>query len=179
MSSAQFVNRHVLGSNGKGEQYRNSVRNSALSQVRSIQNGSDVINNGKVSQRFNQLGVVIVDHGSRKAESNLMLKDFVELYKRQTGVGVVEPAHMEIAEPTIIQAIEKCVQMGVKKVIVAPYFLSIGRHIQIVIPALVKVARNQFQEIEIQIAQPIGIDPLMVDLIHSRVTACIYEDALV
>lgn len=57
----------------------------------------------------NSVGVVIVDHGSRKAESNDMLFEFVELYKASTGTAVVEAAHMEIAEPTIEQAIgEAC-----------------------------------------------------------------------
>jgi hypothetical protein len=37
---------------------------------------------------------------------------------------IVEVAHMEIAEPTIEQAMRNCVQRGASKVIVAPYFLS-------------------------------------------------------
>lgn len=51
------------------------------------------------------VGVVIVDHGSRKKASNEMLVDFGELYQRVTGAQVVEIAHMELAEPTIEQAI--------------------------------------------------------------------------
>jgi hypothetical protein len=50
-------------------------------------------------------GIVIVDHGSRKKESNAMLHEFVTLYSATTGAEVVEPAHMELAEPTIEQAI--------------------------------------------------------------------------
>jgi hypothetical protein len=34
-----------------------------------------------------------------------MLVEFVELYRSTTGHSIVEPAHMEIAEPTIPQAI--------------------------------------------------------------------------
>lgn len=36
-------------------------------------------------------GAVIVDHGSRRKESNLMLNEFVE----KTGYPIVEPAHMD------------------------------------------------------------------------------------
>ena len=54
------------------------------------------------------VGVVIVDHGSRKKDSNLMLNEFGRLYEEVTGAPVVEIAHMELAEPTIEQAIGEC-----------------------------------------------------------------------
>lgn len=54
------------------------------------------------------VGVVIVDHGSRKKDSNEMLVEFGKVYQEVTGCHVVEIAHMEIAEPTIEQAVGKC-----------------------------------------------------------------------
>ncbi|CAN6229665.1 unnamed protein product, partial [Urochloa humidicola] len=42
--------------------------------------------------------VVIVDHGSRRQESNLMLNDFVEMFRARTGYKIIEPAHMELDE---------------------------------------------------------------------------------
>lgn len=50
-------------------------------------------------------GIVIVDHGSRRKASNDMLLEFCVLYQQITDHAIVEPAHMEIAEPTIAQAI--------------------------------------------------------------------------
>lgn len=50
-------------------------------------------------------GIVIVDHGSRRKASNDMLLEFCALYQQITNHSIVEPAHMEIAEPTIAQAI--------------------------------------------------------------------------
>lgn len=136
-------------------------------------------------------GVVIVDHGSRKAASNDMLVEFAALYQRTTGTQVVEAAHMEIAEPTIEQAIGwlcahacmqgplvgkhhsalslecseqcshthptgKCIAQGVDTVVIAPYFLSKGRHIQEDIPLLVKEAKAKYPGIHCIIADPIG-----------------------
>jgi hypothetical protein len=51
------------------------------------------------------VGVVVVDHGSRRAESNAMLVEFCALYRDATGAGIVEPAHMEIAAPSISDAV--------------------------------------------------------------------------
>jgi hypothetical protein len=72
--------------------------------------------------------VVIVDHGSRRPESNVMLHEFVELYKQRTGHPIVEPAHMELAEPSIGTAFKRCVEQGATRVIICPYFLFPGRH---------------------------------------------------
>jgi len=51
------------------------------------------------------VGVVIVDHGSRAKASNDMLLEFVDLYRATTGQPIVEPAHMELAEPSIADAV--------------------------------------------------------------------------
>ncbi|KAG2444025.1 hypothetical protein HYH02_009224 [Chlamydomonas schloesseri] len=120
-----------------------------------------------------KVGVVIVDHGSRKRASNDMLHEFGSLYSELTGAQVVEVAHMEIAEPSIAQAVGRCAERGVSTVVIAPYFLSRGRHIQEDIPALVKEAQAEHPGLKCIIADPIGIDPLMVQLISNRVAAAL------
>lgn len=102
-----------------------------------------------------------------------MLLDFCQLYQQITQHRIVEPAHMEIAEPSIAQAIGRCVEAGASRVVVAPYFLSRGRHIQDDIPAMVAAAREQYPGITCSIAEPIGIEPLMVRIIQQRVHAAL------
>lgn len=53
---------------------------------------------------------MIVDHGSRRKASNDMLLEFCQLYQQITQHRIVEPAHMEIAEPSIAQAIGRVMQ---------------------------------------------------------------------
>lgn len=47
-------------------------------------------------------------------------------------------------------------EAGASRVVVAPYFLSRGRHIQDDIPALVAAAQEQYPGITCSIADPIG-----------------------
>ncbi|GLI71105.1 hypothetical protein VaNZ11_016177 [Volvox africanus] len=103
-----------------------------------------------------KVGVVIVDHGSRKKASNDMLVEFGELYGRTTGQEIVEIAHMEIARPTIEEAISRCAARGARTVVIAPYFLSRGRHIQEDIPTLVRQAQERYPGLSCVIAEPIG-----------------------
>ena len=102
------------------------------------------------------LAVVIVDHGSKKAEANEMLEQFGALFKRACKHDVVEVAHMELATPSISDAIHKCVQRGATHVVIAPYFLSRGRHVQSDIPRLAEEAAAELPAVRIQVAEPIG-----------------------
>ncbi|KAK9838199.1 hypothetical protein WJX81_008429 [Elliptochloris bilobata] len=115
------------------------------------------------------LAVVLVDHGSKRVEANKMLEEFAELYRQTTQRQLVEIAHMELAQPSIADAVAKCAAAGAKKVVVAPYFLSRGRHITEDIPALVASAQAEHPSLQCVVADPIGIDPLMVQLIEKRV----------
>ena len=66
---------------------------------------------------------------------------------------------MELAEPSIGEAVAKCASEGYKKVVVAPYFLSRGRHITTDIPAMVAEAQKAHPEVSCVIAEPIGMSP--------------------
>ncbi|XP_039789277.1 sirohydrochlorin ferrochelatase, chloroplastic-like isoform X1 [Panicum virgatum] len=121
--------------------------------------------------------VVIVDHGSRRQESNLMLNDFVDMFRARTGYKIVEPAHMELAEPTIKDAFGKCVQQGASRVIVSPYFLSPGRHWKQDIPALAAEASKELSNIPYIITAPLGLHELMVDIMNDRIMYCLQHVA--
>ena len=86
------------------------------------------------------VGVIIVDHGSRRRESNEMLHEATARFAAQSEFSIVEPAHMELAEPSIAQAFDRCVSRGATEVIVFPYFLSPGRHWTEDIPRLAAAA---------------------------------------
>ncbi|MEX0652728.1 MAG: CbiX/SirB N-terminal domain-containing protein [Phycisphaeraceae bacterium] len=118
-------------------------------------------------------GIVVVDHGSRRAESNEMLEAFVAMFRQATRYPIVEPAHMELAEPSIATAFARCVARGASRVVVAPYFLAPGRHWNKDIPALAAEAAADHPGVSYLVAAPIGLHPLMCDLIASRIDYCL------
>ena len=117
-----------------------------------------------------KVGVIIVDHGSRSVESNAMLDDIVGRFAKRfgPGFGLVEAAHMELAEPTISQAYARCVERGATHVIVCPLFLGPGKHWQEDIPRLAREAADEFPTTQLQVAAPLGVDNLMLDLLAKR-----------
>ena len=47
------------------------------------------------------IGIIVVDHGSKKSAANDQLLEVTGLFRRVARAAIVEPAHMELAEPTI------------------------------------------------------------------------------
>jgi len=122
-------------------------------------------------------GVVIVDHGSRRAESNAMLEEFVARFEREMPYEIVEPAHMELAEPSIATAFDLCVERGAKRVVVMPYFLLPGRHWNQDIPELTREAAAKHPGIPHLVGAPIGLHPLMLGVIEARLEHCLAHAA--
>ncbi|XP_039142809.1 sirohydrochlorin ferrochelatase, chloroplastic isoform X2 [Dioscorea cayenensis subsp. rotundata] len=117
--------------------------------------------------------VIIVDHGSRRQESNLMLNEFVSMFKARTSYEIVEPAHMELAEPSIRDAFKLCVQQGAKRIIISPFFLFPGRHWNQDIPALAAEAAEDHSGISYIVTAPLGLHESLVDVVNDRINYCL------
>lgn len=123
-------------------------------------------------------GIVIVDHGSRLAESNQMLEALATQFAGRFAerYPIVEPAHMEIAEPSIATAYGKCVARGATNIIVAPFFLGPGKHWTSDIPRLTAEAAAAHPKTKYHVAQTLGIDDLILDLLAKRLEYCDQHD---
>jgi sirohydrochlorin ferrochelatase len=119
------------------------------------------------------LGIILVDHGSRREESNSMLLDVVRNFVAATGFPIVEPAHMELAEPSIATAFARCVARGAKTVVVFPYFLLPGRHWHDDIPRLAAAAAQSHPGVRYLFTAPFGLHPLMNTIIRQRIDDCL------
>ncbi len=125
----------------------------------------------------NALGIVIVDHGSRRDEANRRHEEFVVGWGRERGLTNVHAAHMELAEPSIATAVDGCVSLGATTVVVAPYFLWPGNHWDRDIPALAAAACGRHPGLRHLVAAPLGPHPLLGDIVEQRITHCLAHAA--
>ena len=119
------------------------------------------------------LGIVIVDHGSRRDESNRRHEGFVAEWQRDRGLDNVEAAHMELAEPSIATAVDACVASGATTIVIAPYFLWPGNHWDRDIPALAAEACGRHPGVRHLVAAPLGPHPLLGDIVEQRIEHCL------
>ena len=78
-------------------------------------------------------------------------------------------AFMELAEPSIGDAVRRAADGGATVVAVLPYFLHPGRHQQKDIPELVAEAADSRPGIEVRVVEHFGSDPAVVDLLAAQV----------
>jgi sirohydrochlorin ferrochelatase len=120
-------------------------------------------------------GLIIVDHGSRRDESNELLEAVVKAYRQHSGFRVVEAAHMELAEPSMATAFARCVAQGAQLMVVFPYFLGPGRHWSADIPRLAAEAASPYlgRGVRYVVTAPFGLHPLMFEVMEQRVKHCL------
>ena len=102
--------------------------------------------------------LLLVAHGSRREASNEEIRQLTAHLEEQAGdrYQSVSCAFLELAEPSIPDGIEACIKQGAQEVIVLPYFLSAGRHVQEDIPREVAVKQQEYPNIPIQVAPYLG-----------------------
>jgi sirohydrochlorin ferrochelatase len=115
------------------------------------------------------LGVILVDHGSKFKAANDMLLDVVVEFQAESGLPIVEAAHMELAEPTIAQAFARCVDQGAMRIVVVPYFLAPGRHSTSDIPRMSAEAAKPFPGVSYCVAKPLGVDRRICEIMAGRI----------
>ena len=114
--------------------------------------------------------ILLVDHGSRRAEANALLENVADQIRKRAAESIVEIAHLEIAEPGIGEGIETCVGKGATDIIVHPFFLGPGRHTSEDIPAQVEGAAQRHPNVRIRISEPLGSHAALIDVILDRVS---------
>ncbi len=119
------------------------------------------------------LAVIVVDHGSRRIESNETMEAFVRSSAERLPYPIVEPAHMEMAEPSVGTAFDRCVTAGAGTVVLAPYFLGPGTHWDRDIPALAAGAAARHPGVAWLVTAPLGPHPLLIDIVGGRVEHCL------
>lgn len=86
---------------------------------------------------------------------------------------IVEPAHMELAEPSIATAFDACVRAGATTVVIAPYFLGPGAHWDEDIPRLAAEAARRHPGVHYLVTAPLGPHPLLAEIVADRVQRCL------
>lgn len=113
--------------------------------------------------------ILLVDHGSIRKEANDMLIDMADLVQSMAGdAAIVRYAHMELAEPTIAQGFDNCVEAGATDVVVFPYMLSPGRHSTTDVPRMVMEAAASHPGVTFSVTDAFGIDEKLGEIVLAR-----------
>lgn len=112
--------------------------------------------------------MLIVGHGSKSRDAVNAFEKLVALIKEKNRYEIVAGAHMELAEPGIIETVDEIAKQDPEMIIIAPYFLYEGMHIKKDIPEMIEDMRKKYPRIKFKFAKPIGFEPMLADIILKR-----------
>ena len=111
-------------------------------------------------------GIIVFGHGSSVASANDAVKSVARDAARLAGWDVYETAFLE-AEPRLHQAVSRLAASGVTRIVVLPYFLTLGIHLQRDLPKLViDLAREH--AVTIDVAPPLDGHPELSRILADR-----------
>jgi sirohydrochlorin ferrochelatase len=114
-------------------------------------------------------GIILFAHGSAVEEAN---RGVHELARKVAAAGLyryVRAAFLELGQPDLSTAIREAAQAELRRVVVVPYFLTLGVHLRRDLPRLIAAAKQTFPDFEIEVGAPLEGHPLMPSLILDRV----------
>ena len=109
---------------------------------------------------------VLIAHGSRRAESSKEHAALCAAVSAAAGTDV-RPAYLELAEPSILDAVAGAAADGATTVRLLPYFLHPGNHVREDLPRLAETARVAHPGIDVDLRTHVGADPRLVELLAS------------
>lgn len=118
--------------------------------------------------------ILLVGHGSPKKDANNIEHIGRLLHNTihpECTNDCVRAAYLQFAKPGIMEAIEECVQKGVKRMIIHPYFLSSGMHVTKDIPEIIRRAGAAYPDVEFIYTEPLGIHNKLAQVVLERISA--------
>ncbi len=113
--------------------------------------------------------LLVMVHGSPRPVANNDMYAVVDAVRERGVYPIVEVGFMEINEPSIPEAIARCVEQGADRVLAVPYFLHTGNHVTDDLPGLLEEAQQQYPQVEFLMGDFLGHDELVADVIRDRI----------
>ncbi|MQR96248.1 sirohydrochlorin chelatase [Fictibacillus phosphorivorans] len=114
--------------------------------------------------------LLFICHGTRLAKGRMEAEEFVRLCMAQVDVPIKEICFLELAEPSITQGFETCIQKRATSISVIPVFLLSANHIKIDIPKELHHFQNQHPGVEVIYGRPFGVHKALSHLLWEKIT---------
>ncbi|BAB65364.1 CbiX/SirB N-terminal domain-containing protein [Sulfurisphaera tokodaii] len=108
-------------------------------------------------------GVLLVLHGSKIKEWQDVAIQYANLLRKY--FDLVEYGFIEFNQPSITEAAKKLASNGVDTIIVVPLLFAAGTHFKRDIPKQLE----EIKGVKIMIAEPIGVDERIAEILKERV----------
>ena len=123
-------------------------------------------------------GIVIFAHGSRIESANEAVRAVAAALARspvapaalaRSASARVVPAFLELGEPDLETAASRLAGLGVTRLVIVPYFLTLGIHMERDLPRIAERISLTHKGLEVIIAPPLDGHPALLQILQDRV----------
>ena len=115
-----------------------------------------------------RIGLVVFAHGSSEQEANEAVKKVAEKTAVLCGLELWSQAFLDPIQPNLGTAVGILSRQGAQKIVIVPYFLTMGVHIQKDLPNIIEEISKVYPSIQIVCAPSLDGDPFLVDILVRR-----------
>jgi len=113
--------------------------------------------------------ILLMAHGSRIPEANDAAREIAAMVRELTGYEIVEVSFREQHLPNIQAGVDACVAQGAERVLLIPYFLFIGAHVQEDLPEEMAVAKRRYPQVEFAMGTHLGVHRKLAEVVVERI----------
>jgi sirohydrochlorin ferrochelatase len=113
-------------------------------------------------------GYVIFAHGSSVESANEAVRTVVQQTAESGNLALCEAAFLEGGRPNLAEAVVGVAARGASDVVVIPYFLTLGLHLQRDLPALVRELESKVPGVRVRVTAPLDGHPALSAILLER-----------
>jgi sirohydrochlorin ferrochelatase len=113
--------------------------------------------------------ILLMAHGSRVALANTAAREVADMVQKMTCFEIVEVAFRELHEPNIQQGIDTCVAKGAQRILLMPYFLFMGAHVQHDLPEEIAEAQKRHPGLLMKMGAHLGVHRKLAEVEAERI----------
>lgn len=113
-------------------------------------------------------GLIVFAHGSSVESANDAVRNVTSALAAKGSYSAIQTAFLEGGKPDLATATATLLEQGVDKIVVLPYFLTVGLHLKRDLPNLIAEVRAAHPSLQIDAAPPLDGHPALVDVLHAR-----------
>ena len=114
-------------------------------------------------------------HGSPVEEANRGVHDLAQSIAAAGPFPYVRAAFLDGGKPDLPGGVTEAAEAGLDRLIIIPYFLTVGLHLRRDLPKLIAAARDKYPHLEITVGQSLEGHPLMPSIVLSRANEALQQ----
>lgn len=121
--------------------------------------------------------LIVFAHGSSVESANTAVRDVAAELAKAGGYADVRAAFLEGGKPDLLECVEQAASDGANTVLVLPYFLTLGLHLQRDLPNLVAAVEQRHPGLHVQVAAPLDGHAALVQILAERARAVLHKES--